>query len=56
LQQARASGVASKTFTQGVDKAICELVLADEDLVMATKEIESNSKQLGQFVTDAAVV
>jgi len=56
LQQARASGVSSKTFINGVDKAICELVLADEDLVMATKEIESNSKQLGQFVTDAAVV
>jgi hypothetical protein len=56
LQQARASGVNSKTFTKGIDKAICELVLTDEDLVMATKEIESNSKQLGQFVTDAAVV
>jgi len=49
LQSARASGVASKTFMQGVDKAISELVLADEDLVMAIKEIEDDTKQLGQF-------
>ena len=55
LQQARASGVNSKTFIQGIDKAISELVLTDEDLVMALEEIESNSKQLGQFVTDPAV-
>ena len=49
LQSARASGVASKTFMQGVDKAISELVLADEDLVKAVSEIEQNVTQLGQF-------
>ena len=49
LQQARASGVKSKTFTQGIDKAICELVLTDEDLVMATKELEEAGSQLGDF-------
>lgn len=50
LQQARASGVKSSTFIQGVDKAISELVLADEDLVQAVIEIERNTT-LGQFTT-----
>ena len=49
LQKARASGVASKTFMQGVDKSIAELVLNDADLVRAVDEIEQGSEQLGQF-------
>jgi len=49
LQRARASGVSSKTFIQGVDKAIAELVLADEDLVQAVSEIEQSTTILGQF-------
>jgi len=49
LQRARASGVASKTFMQGVDRSIAELVLNDEDLVKAVLEIEQGTEQLGQF-------
>jgi len=49
LQKARASGVASKTFMQGVDRSIAELVLNDEDLVNAVYEIEQGTEQLGQF-------
>ena len=49
LQKARASGVASKTFMQGVDKSIAELVLNDADLVRAVDEIEQGAEQLGQF-------
>ena len=49
LQKARASGVASKTFMQGVDQSIAELVLNDEDLVSAVLEIKQATGQLGQF-------
>ena len=52
LQTARASGVKSSTFMKGVDKAISELVLADEDLAQAVIEIEQ-STILGQFTTSA---
>lgn len=49
LQKARASGVNSTTFNQGVDKAIAELVLGDEDLVAAIGEIENSTRRLGEF-------
>ena len=49
LQRARASGVASKTFMQGVDRSIAELVLNDEDLVNAVLEIEQGTEQVEQF-------
>ena len=49
LQRAKASGVASKTFMQGVDRSIAELVLNDDDLVKALFEIEQGTEQLGQF-------
>ena len=49
LQKARASGVTSTTFNQGVDKAIAELVLGDEDLVAAIGEIENSTRRLGEF-------
>jgi hypothetical protein len=48
LQRAKASGVSSATFNKGVDKAIAELVLADEDLVQAVSEIEAG-RTLGEF-------
>lgn len=48
LQQARASGVNSPTFTRGVDKMIVDLILDDEELQKAYDEIDS-SRQLGDF-------
>ena len=48
LQQARASGVQSPTFTKGVDKLIVDLVLDDEELQKAYAEIES-ARTLGDF-------
>ena len=48
LQRAKASGVSSPTFNRGVDKAIAELVLGDEDLVKAVSEIEAG-RTLGEF-------
>ena len=48
LQRAKASGVNSSTFGKGVDKAIAELVLGDEDLAQATVEIEAG-RTLGEF-------
>ena len=48
LQRAKASGVNSTTFKKGVDKAIAELVLGDEDLAKATSEIEAG-RTLGEF-------
>jgi len=48
LQRAKASGVSSSTFNKGVDKAIAELVLGDEDLAKATTEIDAGRK-LGEF-------
>lgn len=52
LQQARASGVQSATFTRGVDKLIVDLVLDDEELQQAYDEIDS-ARQLGDFGTVA---
>lgn len=49
LQQAKASGVNSKAFNTGVQKAIAELVLADQDLARAIVEIEQGTSQLGVF-------
>ena len=48
LQQARASGVQSATFTRGVDKMIVDLILDDEELQQAYDEIDS-ARQLGDF-------
>ena len=48
LQQARASGVQSSTFTRGVDKLIADLILDDEELQKAYDEIDA-SRQLGDF-------
>ena len=48
LQQARASGVQSATFTRGVDKMIVDLILDDEELQQAYDEIDAN-RQLGDF-------
>lgn len=48
LQQARASGVQSPTFTRGVDKMIVDLILDDEELQQAYDEIDS-ARQLGDF-------
>jgi len=48
LQRAKASGVNSPTFKKGVDKAIAELVLSDDDLAQATMEIEE-AKTMGEF-------
>ena len=48
LQQARASGVQSGTFTRGVDKLIVDLILDDEELQQAYDEIDAN-RQLGDF-------
>lgn len=48
LQQARASGVQSGTFTRGVDKMIVDLILDDEELQQAYDEIDAN-RQLGDF-------
>ncbi len=55
LQRARASGVSSTTFNQGVDKAIAELVLGDEDLVAAINEIETSVVAAGQYNDDAQI-
>ena len=52
LQRAKASGIKSATFNKGVEKAIAELVLADEDLKNAITEIESQ-QVLGDFSTPA---
>ena len=48
LQRAKASGVNSPRFNKGVDKAIAELVLTDDDLAQAITEIDS-ARTLGQF-------
>ena len=48
LQQARASGVQSATFTKGIDKMIADLVLDDEELNKAYEEIDS-ARSLGDF-------
>jgi hypothetical protein len=48
LQQAKASGVQSGTFTRGVDKLIVDLILDDEELHQAYDEIDS-ARQLGDF-------
>lgn len=48
LQQARASGVQSPTFTRGVDKLIADLILDDDELQQAYDEIDA-SRQLGDF-------
>ena len=48
LQQARASGVQSPTFSREVDKMIVDLVLDDELLHQAHEEIDS-ARQLGDF-------
>ena len=50
LQQARASGVQSATFTREVDKMIADLILDDEELQKAHEEIDS-ARQLGDFGT-----
>ena len=51
LQQARASGVQSPTFTRGVDKMIVDLILDDEELQQAYDEIDS-ARQLGDFTAE----
>ena len=48
LQRAKASGVNSPRFNKGVDKAIAELVLSDDDLAQATIEIDA-ARTLGEF-------
>ena len=48
LQQARASGIQSATFTRGVDKLIADLILDDEELQQAYDEIDA-ARQLGDF-------
>lgn len=48
LQQARASGVQSPTFTRGVDKLIADLILDDDELQQAYDEIDA-ARQLGDF-------
>ena len=48
LQQARASGVQSPTFTREVDKMIVDLVLDDELLHQAHEEIDA-ARTLGDF-------
>lgn len=48
LQQARASGVQSPTFTREVDKMIADLILDDDELKKAHDEIDS-ARQLGDF-------
>jgi hypothetical protein len=55
LQRARASGVQSATFNKGVDKAIVELVLSDEDVVNAIREIEESTLTIGQFDDEAQI-
>lgn len=49
LQQAKASGVPSKTFVRGVDKQIADLVLDDDQLALAHSEIDSESRAVGEF-------
>jgi len=51
LQQAKASGVQSPTFTRSVDKMIVDLILDDEDLYKAHDEIDS-ARQLGDFAAE----
>ncbi len=55
LQMAKASGVPSRTFTQGVDKQIADLVLDDEALNQAHTEIDS-SRAVGEFAVGAPVI
>ena len=52
LQQARASGVNSPTFSREVDKLIVDLILDDELLQQAYDEIDS-ARQLGDFAPPA---
>ena len=52
LQQARASGIQSATFSRGVDKMIADLILDDEELKQAHDEIDA-SRQLGDFTENA---
>ena len=49
LQSAKASGVKSVTFLQEVDKQIADLVLDDELLSSAHKEIQQSTTLIGQF-------
>lgn len=49
LQQVRASGVKSVTLLREVDKQIADLVLDDDDLVVAHQEITENTVAIGDF-------
>ena len=51
LQQAKASGVPSATFSKAIDKQIADLVLDDEMLNAAHQEIDSQARPVGQFAT-----
>ena len=53
LQQVRASGVPSTTMQREVDKQIADLVLDDEKLSEAHKEIELQTRVTGQFPIQA---
>jgi hypothetical protein len=53
LQQVRASGVPSTTMQREVDKQIADLVLDDEKLSEAHKEIEAQTRVIGQFPIQA---
>ena len=49
LQGVRASGIRSVTLMQNIDKQIADLVLDDEALDLAHREIVTNTEVLGQF-------
>lgn len=55
LQQMRATGVKSVTLAQEIDKKISDLILDDDVLAQAHKEIESGSEELGQFNSPVSV-
>ena len=52
LQQARASGVQSATFTREIDKMIADLI-ADDDVLQQIKDEIDSSRQLGDFAPPA---
>lgn len=49
LQQIRATGVKSKTLSTEIDKRIADLLLDDDTLASAHKEIDASSMTIGQF-------
>jgi hypothetical protein len=55
LQQMRATGVKSVTLSQEVDKKISDLILDDDLLAKAHKEIEAVSQEIGQFNNPVSV-